>query len=302
MRVRARGAGGGDGQDRVFVDHARARAPRGTSTPRSGPCAATRSPTGSPPSIRRFSTAMSAPISRSVVNRPRAQRVQPDAGDGQPRARHQQRRDQQEGGGGGIARAPRVGAATAPAGLAASMIRPRARRPRPARVAPKWRSMFSVWSRVASGSSTRVMPGAFRPAQQARPTSPGPRRPARGSPAAAPRAAPCDRQRQAAALARARNGRRVADSGSITRRIGRSRRLASPVITAKSGWLGQDAAQQPGGGAGIAHVEHVGRLEQPADAAAGDAPGAVGDRGSPRRRAPAWRRRCAARPRPPAGR
>ena len=30
-------------------------------------------------------------------------------------------------------------------------------------VAPKWRSMFSVWSRVASGSSTRVMPGAFRP-------------------------------------------------------------------------------------------------------------------------------------------
>ncbi len=31
------------------------------------------------------------------------------------------------------------------------------------RVAPKCRSMFSLWSRVAAGSSTRVIPGAFRP-------------------------------------------------------------------------------------------------------------------------------------------
>ena len=35
---------------------------------------------------------------------------------------------------------------------------------------------------------------------------------------------------------------------------------------------GEDAAEQAGGGAGIAHVEHVLRLDQAADAAAGDAP------------------------------
>jgi hypothetical protein len=49
----------------------------------------------------------------------------------------------------------------------------------------------------------------------------------------------------------------VADSGSVTRFIGR-----------------RQAEQQPRGGAGIAHVEHVGRFHQPAHAAAGDAPGA----------------------------
>ena len=31
----------------------------------------------------------------------------------------------------------------------------------------------------------------------------------------------------------------------------------------------QQAAEQPGGGAGIAHVQHIGRLDQPADPAAG---------------------------------
>ena len=33
-------------------------------------------------------------------------------------------------------------------------------------LAPKWRSMFSEWSRVGSGSSTSVMPRAFRPASR----------------------------------------------------------------------------------------------------------------------------------------
>ena len=35
-----------------------------------------------------------------------------------------------------------------------------------ATIAPKWRSMFSVWSRVGSGSTTRVMPGAQSPASR----------------------------------------------------------------------------------------------------------------------------------------
>ena len=33
-------------------------------------------------------------------------------------------------------------------------------------VAPKWRSMFSVWSRVGSGSVTRVVPRAQSPASR----------------------------------------------------------------------------------------------------------------------------------------
>ena len=120
--------------------------------------------------------------------------------------------------------------------------------------------MFSVWSRVASGSSTRVMPRRVQPGQQHRRLHLRRRH----------RHAVFQRQR---ALARprspsgsrppSREAKRApqADSGSITRRIGRPRRLASPVITANSRMAGQDAAQQPRRGAGVAHVQHVRRLD-----------------------------------------
>ena len=95
--------------------------------------------------------------------------------------------------------------------------------------------MFSLWSRVASGSSMRVMPGAFSPhssrADFTCADGTGTRY-SSGSASAAPWIAsgsrppsrPWKRAPQAA-------------SGSVTRRIGRPRRLASPVITAKNGWL-----------------------------------------------------------------
>ena len=115
----ARGAGGGDRQDRVFVDHARRALRRHVDRAQRAVAWPTRSPTGSPPSIRWFSvTVRSAPISRRRREQAGAQRIQPDAGDGQPRARHQQRRHQRERGRGRIARHHHVGGAAAPAGRA----------------------------------------------------------------------------------------------------------------------------------------------------------------------------------------
>ena len=102
-------------------------------------------------------------------------------------------------------------------------------------VAPKWRSMFSVWSRVASGSSTRVMPGAFRPhsstADFTWADGTGTRY-SSGSASFGPCTASGSRP-----PSRAAKRAPQADSGSITRRIGRRRRLASPVITANRWWL-----------------------------------------------------------------
>ena len=127
----------------------------------------TRSPTGSPPSMRRFSTAMSAPISASVANRPVRSGLSPTPAMRQPRARHQQRRDQRERGRGRIARHHDIGGAQLR--LAVQRDDPaRARPAPPAPSAPKWRSMFSLWSRVASGSSTRVMPRRVQAGQQHR--------------------------------------------------------------------------------------------------------------------------------------
>jgi hypothetical protein len=106
--------------------------------------------------------------------------------------------------------------------------------------------MFSVWSRVASGSSTRVMPGALRPQ-----SSTG--------------------ERQPAALARG-------EAGAAGRQ-----RIDHPAhrTAAQTGVAGhhreqvvarQHATQQPRRSAGVAHVEHVGRFHQPAHATTGDAP------------------------------
>ncbi len=104
-----------------------------------------------------------------------------------------------------------------------------------ATVAPKWRSMFSEWSRVASGSSTLVIPRAFSPASRiadftcAEATG---NRYSSGMASTAPSIA-SGRRPPSRAVKRAP----VADSGSVTRRIGRPRRLASPVMTEKIGWL-----------------------------------------------------------------
>ena len=79
------------------------------------------------------------------------------------------------------------------------------------------------------------------------------------------------------------------DSGSITRCIGRRRSEPSPVMKVVKRMAGQDARKQAGRGAGIAQVEHIGRLLAAADAEAADPPHAV-LLGGPWRRARAPRR------------
>ena len=82
----------------------------------------------------------------------------------------------------------------------------------------------SVWSRVTSGSSIRVPPGAFSPASNSADFT-----------CAEPPAADIDRQRLPRPLYRQRQPPAIRDqkcapaaaSGSVTRRIGRRRRLAS---------------------------------------------------------------------------
>ena len=65
---------------------------------------------------------------------------------------------------------------------------------------------------------------------------------------------------------------------------------------------GHRADRQPAAGAGIAEIERAGRLREAADADAVNPPQALGRRAPAGRRARAWPRRYAARPRPPAGR
>ena len=65
---------------------------------------------------------------------------------------------------------------------------------------------------------------------------------------------------------------------------------------------GDRADRQPAAGAGIAEIERAGRLREAADADAVNSPQALGRRAPAGRRARAWPRRCAARPRLPAGR
>ena len=136
--------------------------PGGTSIARNAPCATTRSPTGSPPSIRRFSTWISAPISCRQSSRPARSGFSPT-----PSIRSREP---------GTSSAAASGNAAEDTSPGTSTSAPRSSgwpvkwmiRPSPtvstATSAPKWRSMFSEWSRVASGSSTRVMPRAFSPA------------------------------------------------------------------------------------------------------------------------------------------
>ena len=160
--------------------------------------------------------------------------------------------------------------------------------------------MRSEWSRVGSGSSTRVQPGAFSPASS---TADFTCADATGSRYSIGMRVPsaADGERQAPALAagelRAAERQRLRHAAHRAAAQARVAGHHREQVVA-----GQDAAQQPGGGARIAHVEHVVRLAQPADAAAGDAPLSRAVARHLGARAPAWRRPCAGRPRPRAGR
>ena len=149
------------------------------------------SPTGSPPAMRSFSMRSVGAHLAQRGDQAGAQRVQADILDDHARSRHQQRRHDGKGGGGRVARHHhRRGDQFRLA------LQRRSRGRRACRVtdtvAPKWRSMFSVWSRVGFGFHHARGAGRAQPGQQARPISPAPRRPAARSRSAAgrPRRAP----------------------------------------------------------------------------------------------------------------
>ena len=164
IRVVPVGEGGGDGQDRIFVDH-RGRARRRHVDPRQA---------GMPhPEVRDVLAALDAPVELGDVGAHLPQR----GDEADPRGVHHhaldhdlgpgrdQRRDDREGGRG------RVGRHDDPVGPAARAA-PSARSSPPCgpcgatrTSAPKCASMRSVWSRVASASITVVTPGALRPAR-----------------------------------------------------------------------------------------------------------------------------------------
>ncbi len=144
----------------------------------------------------------------------------------------------------------------------------------PCTSAPKWRSMRSVWSRVGSGSITVVSPAVLRPASRIAALHLGR---GHGQPV-------FDRhhligadngQRQAPAVAASKRAP-MRDSGSITRFIGRR---AQRGIAGQEGLVkrmaGQDAGQQPGGGAGVAQFDNVLGRAATAHAEAADPPQAA---------------------------
>ena len=123
-----------------------------------------RSATGSPPSSRRLVSVMSAPISRSVRKIPARSGFMPTPVmvTAEPGTRSAAM----------AGKAAELGSPGTTTGAAVSSGWPTnsISTPSPSgvtpTVAPKWRSMFSVWSRVASGSTTLVTPRAQRPASR----------------------------------------------------------------------------------------------------------------------------------------
>ena len=122
------------------------------------------SPTGSPPAIAGVLHRQPGAHLAQGGEQAGAQRVQPDISHRHPRARHQQRRDQQEGGRGRVA--GHQDRRRDQFRLAFQLDQPAVPRSSTRTVAPKWRSMFSVWSRVRSGSMIRVVPRAQSPASR----------------------------------------------------------------------------------------------------------------------------------------
>ncbi len=123
------------------------------------------SPTGSPPATRSFSTRSAAPISRSVVISPVRSGFRPTFST--------TTREPGTSSAATIGKAAEDGSPGTSTGAATSSGWPSSRITRPCSgvsctetVAPKWRSMFSVWSRVGSRSTTRVVPAAHRPASR----------------------------------------------------------------------------------------------------------------------------------------
>ena len=160
---RPRGEGGGDREDRIFVDHRRRAGGRHVDAFERARAHA-RSATSSPPSTRRSRTSMPAPISISVASRPCA------AGSSsrpRPRCRSLERSARRRSGTPPKTdrRGRRRASAAIPAGRRGRSDVPR---PRVSTVtsAPKWASIFSVWSREASHSMTVVSPARVEAGEQ----------------------------------------------------------------------------------------------------------------------------------------
>ncbi len=103
------------------------------------------------------------------------------------------------------------------------------------RSAPKLRSMRSLWSRVATGSITRVIPGALRPASSTADLTWADAIGSRysiGTAGQAPRT--ISGRRSPGEVV---NSAPMRDKGSVTRRIGRRESDASPMKVAVTAWL-----------------------------------------------------------------
>ena len=101
--------------------------------------------------------------------------------------------------------------------------------------APKWASIFSVWSREASLSMTMVRPGELRPARRIADLSWAEGTGVRYS-IGAGSLVPLSVTGQRPPSASARTSAPISTSGSRMRRIGRLRRLASPSKVAVIAW------------------------------------------------------------------
>src|SRR6185312_5359247 len=212
-----------------IMDGARAA---GTSTPRS-PDARTRiSAVSSPPSVRRSRCAIDAPISASVIRSPvrsglsiTPSRITSEPGVSSAAISGKAAEDGSAG--------TTIGAG-ANSGWPVSVIRrPFAPSSSTRTAAPKWLSIFSVWSRVASRSTTTVSPGAERPASNTADLSCADATGGSNTIGIGSRAPASVNGSRPSADASVRAPMR--SSGSSTRRIGRVRNEASPSNAAVTG-------------------------------------------------------------------
>ncbi len=157
-------------------------------------------------------------------------------------------------------------------------------------VAPKWRSMFSVWSRVGSGSITLVSPGALKPASRMADFTCADGTGSRysiGSGSLVPITASGRRD-----PSRATKRAPIWVSGSVTRAIGRRHSDSSPVKKLVKGCVATRPINKSRAGAGIAEIEHRFRLREPADADTMHGPGRRQRRARSARRGGATRALC----------
>ena len=205
----------------------------GTSTPRSVPWRTRKSATSSPPSRRRSSASIWAPISPSVLRSPVLSGfiITPSTTMSEP----------------GTISAATIGNAADEGSAGTTTVvgrnsgRPTrvTRRPSPSGAtvtsAPKCASIFSVWSREACASITVVAPGALRPARRTADLICAEATGVRYSIGAGSRA-PLSTIGQRPPSASDRIWAPISLSGSRMRRIGRLRKLASPSKVAVIPW------------------------------------------------------------------